>query len=253
MSKNEWTKSIGVVGRMLLAFGVIFSQAAFAGQNQSTQDKAEPSAKASTQQAGEKPTSAATTLKVQSEEAKGEAADGTVAGGKNPGNGRHEGIKVHGHWTIEVRNPDGALVTHREFENSLASSGSTVLAAILACYTAGNCPNQTNAVAIEVSLNGNPSPCTIASVDPTTGQVTTVPGPCIVGNTPQSLATGAQGAIFVLNGSIAASESGNISQVSTVIPTSGPTGGILTAATLSTPVQVNAGQTVAVTVNISFS
>jgi hypothetical protein len=32
---------------------------------------------------------------------------------------RHEGITVHGHWTIEVREPDGAVVTHREFENSL--------------------------------------------------------------------------------------------------------------------------------------
>jgi hypothetical protein len=27
---------------------------------------------------------------------------------------------VHGHWTIDVRNPDGTLVTHREFENGLA-------------------------------------------------------------------------------------------------------------------------------------
>jgi hypothetical protein len=33
-------------------------------------------------------------------------------------------IKVHGHWTIEVRNTDGALATHREFENSLAGGGS---------------------------------------------------------------------------------------------------------------------------------
>jgi hypothetical protein len=33
--------------------------------------------------------------------------------------GSHEGITVHGHWVIEVRNPDGALVTRREFENML--------------------------------------------------------------------------------------------------------------------------------------
>ena len=31
----------------------------------------------------------------------------------------HEGIKVHGHWVIDVRNLDGKLVTHREFENAL--------------------------------------------------------------------------------------------------------------------------------------
>ncbi len=45
--------------------------------------------------------------------------------------GEHEGIKVHGHWTIEVKNPDGKLVTHTEFENSLttanAYSGSALL------------------------------------------------------------------------------------------------------------------------------
>ena len=33
--------------------------------------------------------------------------------------GEHEGIKVHGHWTIEVKNPDGKLVSHTEFENAL--------------------------------------------------------------------------------------------------------------------------------------
>lgn len=30
-----------------------------------------------------------------------------------------EGIQVHGHWVIEVKNPDGKLVKHVEFENSL--------------------------------------------------------------------------------------------------------------------------------------
>jgi hypothetical protein len=49
--------------------------------------------------------------------------------------GQHEGIKVHGHWTIEVRNPDGKLVSHREFENSLGGypfgNGAGLLAGIL--------------------------------------------------------------------------------------------------------------------------
>ena len=35
-----------------------------------------------------------------------------------PSGGPAEGIKVHGHWTIEVRDPDGTLVTHREFEKA---------------------------------------------------------------------------------------------------------------------------------------
>ncbi len=47
--------------------------------------------------------------------------------------GQNEGIKVHGHWTIDVRNPDGTLVTHREFENALDNfSGAKALARFLA-------------------------------------------------------------------------------------------------------------------------
>jgi hypothetical protein len=34
--------------------------------------------------------------------------------------GQHEGINVHGHWTIEVRNPDGKVASHTEFENALS-------------------------------------------------------------------------------------------------------------------------------------
>lgn len=48
------------------------------------------------------------------------------------GKGQNEGIHVHGHWTIEVRNPDGKLVTHREFENGLSTiNGAGFLAALL--------------------------------------------------------------------------------------------------------------------------
>lgn len=43
-----------------------------------------------------------------------------------------EGIKVHGHWAIDVRNPDGTVVTHNEFENALTSDGAETLAEILA-------------------------------------------------------------------------------------------------------------------------
>jgi len=46
--------------------------------------------------------------------------------------GEHEGIKVHGHWTIEVKNPDGKLVSHTEFENALVQpEGAKTLAYLL--------------------------------------------------------------------------------------------------------------------------
>lgn len=54
-----------------------------------------------------------------------EAASRTPAplAAKPSAKGQHEGVKVHGHWTIEVRNPDGKLVSHTEFENALVQPG----------------------------------------------------------------------------------------------------------------------------------
>jgi hypothetical protein len=53
--------------------------------------------------------------------------------GQSPAKGQHEGIKVHGHWTIEVRNPDGRLVSHTEFENALVQpNGAQLMAGMLA-------------------------------------------------------------------------------------------------------------------------
>jgi hypothetical protein len=43
-----------------------------------------------------------------------------------PSKAAQEGLKVHGHWTIEVRNPDGSVDKHLEFENSLCPPQTTV-------------------------------------------------------------------------------------------------------------------------------
>lgn len=54
------------------------------------------------------------------------------------GKGAHEGIKVNGYWKIDVRNADGTLDKHVEFENSLTTnepytdSGDYALSTILA-------------------------------------------------------------------------------------------------------------------------
>lgn len=45
--------------------------------------------------------------------------------------GPQEGIKVHGHWVIDVRNPDGTLASHTEFENALKPGGAGLLATLL--------------------------------------------------------------------------------------------------------------------------
>jgi hypothetical protein len=60
----------------------------------------------------------------------GQASKPATAGERRPG-GTKEGIKIHGHWTIEVRNPDGKLVSHTEFENALTPFGVTQLSEVL--------------------------------------------------------------------------------------------------------------------------
>lgn len=45
---------------------------------------------------------------------------------KPPAGGAREGVKIHGHWTIDVRNPDGTLDKHLDFENGLCTLSSLV-------------------------------------------------------------------------------------------------------------------------------
>jgi hypothetical protein len=46
------------------------------------------------------------------------AAPAKAAETAKPGS---DGIKIHGHWVLEVKNPDGKLVERREFDNSLVT------------------------------------------------------------------------------------------------------------------------------------
>jgi hypothetical protein len=38
---------------------------------------------------------------------------------------------MHGHWVIDVRNPDGTLADHRDFENTASGYGQELLAVLL--------------------------------------------------------------------------------------------------------------------------
>jgi hypothetical protein len=60
------------------------------------------------------------------------AAELGVSAGQAAPKGQSEGITVHGRWVIEVKNPDGTVVTHREFENAIVPGGEGYLAALLA-------------------------------------------------------------------------------------------------------------------------
>ncbi|HTA59965.1 MAG TPA: hypothetical protein VK805_17525 [Candidatus Baltobacteraceae bacterium] len=51
---------------------------------------------------------------------------------KSPAKGTREGIMVHGHWTIDVKNPDGTVASHSDFENTLdGNEGSDLLTGVL--------------------------------------------------------------------------------------------------------------------------
>lgn len=69
-----------------------------------------------------------------------------------PGGAPQEGIKVHGHWMIEVKNPDGTLVERREFENALMENGAIALGKILARQ------GSVGGWAIDLNTGGQPMP-----------------------------------------------------------------------------------------------
>src|SRR6266576_1509902 len=71
--------------------------------------------------------------------------------GRTSSNPNIVGLKVHGEWRIEVRQPDGRLVRSLEFHNDLTYIGKSVLANVLAkTYTPGYWI---------VELFGSPDPC----------------------------------------------------------------------------------------------
>jgi hypothetical protein len=84
-------------------------------------------------------------------------ADPSEKNPSSPAKGQHEGIKVHGHWTIDVRNPDGSLARHVEFENGLQFSGVDLLPALLGRTASPGAW----AIVLSSSFGSNvPGPCT---------------------------------------------------------------------------------------------
>jgi len=98
------------------------------------------------------------------------------------GKGLNTGIKVHGHWTIEVRNPNGRLASHTEFENALQHDGQQALAAILWGYTPGDW-----AIVLDAASGDTQLPCA--------GQVTGGQAPCIIGESGDVFVTSCGGGL----------------------------------------------------------
>jgi len=175
-----------------------------------------------------------------------------------------EGIKVHGHWTIDIRNPDGKLVERREFNNALEPGGGESLGGLL---------QRTHKMGEWKIVFGSANPPCLFNSETTSYchifAPNTQSGPASDPNAFKTLTTESQGyptMATVLSGTATAARTGAIDLVSTSLSkcaydTQGVCNpnllgngfGVFTRTTLATPINVVAGQIIQVTVVISFS
>ena len=175
-----------------------------------------------------------------------------------------EGIAVHGHWIIEVKNPDGTLAERREFDNALSPvSGGRTLALILARVNSVGGWRITllpNPLSEGAFLNETSSRSEGILVESTS----TITSPIYFKTLEVSVRSSGDVNKLVLSGTATAQTSGNIGRVKTHIymlratqpPSSDYTAlsvNDLTETSLPSPVNLTGGQTVTVTVEIIFS
>lgn len=174
--------------------------------------------------------------------------------------GPQEGIRVHGHWSIVIKNPDGRVSSRHEFDNALIGSGSDMLAQLLARTTsAGGWGISVLPSTPGGSSCGGNLPCVVIEAGEATG-VISVSSNLTVAYTPNPSRT-------TLQGSYQATSAGDIAQVSTLLgacppslpPSSCPGASNnsgqagFSSRTLTTPIPVQSGQIVQLTVTFTFS
>jgi hypothetical protein len=179
----------------------------------------------------------------------------------------HQGVKVHGHWKIVVKNPDGSVAQTREFENSLTAGGALYLGQLLVGESQGQfgilltttgssiCPSANCTLVPTTSAGIGIFYCGSSTYTCFPGMTTTLTGP------PTAI---------TLAGQMTAAYTGTITNVATyaydckdgVAPPTcaayssqnlAENNPINFTATTVSAIAVNAGQIVQVTVTISFS
>jgi hypothetical protein len=205
-------------------------------------------------------------------------------GAQKTASGMNQNMKMHGHWTIDIKNPDGTLAQHHEFENSIQYDGQNYLVGLMSGYGAAG-PWEiyfTSAGAV-----ASTSPCNTAQFPYCAIVYSTTSQPGLFGcNGLYTCATGLTitptfgvGPTLTLAGSIAATQAGSIGYVgtgmnacggtagsngyptaiSTITPsacytsTTASFGGTATGTNLVSPISVAQGQIIQVKVVLSFS
>lgn len=177
--------------------------------------------------------------------------------------GAQEGIKVRGQWAIEVTAPDGTLVKRVEFENALVYDGQVLLSMYLGrARTPGRW-----AILVFDGLcapdAGASTVCVVVEPDSLSGG-TPYSGPNVWPNLALVQPTPAA-PVVTLRGTFTAAAAGTVSAVATAVGACGQAfapqncsevglGGAnaFSSRTLPTPIQVQAGQIVQVSVTFSF-
>jgi hypothetical protein len=153
-----------------------------------------------------------------------------------------EGIQVHGHWVIEVRNTDGTLHQRRAFENALTEFGKQGLVDLLGKKLG---PVSEWLIWLDASTPTNPCGPSVGST-------------CAIGEPGRgatfdnlTVSTAAGGKSFSLQGHVVAGGDTDVASVRTVLQI--PNNSVLfTAAALSPAISAKASQTISVTVTFSF-
>lgn len=162
-----------------------------------------------------------------------------------------DGIKVHGHWTIDVKNADGSLASHHEFENALTSDGAASLSRLLAT------PNTTVVGWTITVINNTGGLRTLTLGQGLDAVAADSPNLTVTAGGPPSVS--GSGQQTVLQGSIQVPAAFSISEVDTFLDTntqSAPDQPLLSSfsrRTLPQAIDVQSNQIVQITVVFSFS
>lgn len=196
--------------------------------------------------------------------------------------GANEGIVVHGHWKIDVKNSDGTLAETRDFENALSGSGAIYLVGALSGYltpadwmivlgaSSGNGPCVATFQFCGVVHNLSTYPalgyctsayyCSGSTLNYAYNFGANLGGPfsIVLSGQITSNQTGSVGVVYsILSACSNTSSPTSPSSLSTTAPSactnSGAYYGPFTATTLGSPIAVTSGQIIQVTVTITFS
>jgi len=158
--------------------------------------------------------------------------------------GNRVGVEMHGHWVIDVKNPDGTVAEHRDFENTIAGYGQELLVGLLSGYVV---PSD-YLISVGPGSSTGTAPCAMVySGQPGCGIVrslTTLPASAFCPNftcftgltyTPTLVDSSASGSQLVLAGNFTATQAGTINTVIVEYGTCAANSGAATALTTVSP------------------